>query len=397
MLTMDEQEQGQFLGQVIEPVILAREKNKARQLRRTNWWKRKRSFGICYYCQSHFSPQELTMDHIIPLAQGGRSKKVNLVPCCKQCNSQKKNKTPIQWQAYMEKLRKTSLGLVFIIAILFPFSLPSYAQSQNLNLNIEQIDKHLNYPNGLYSGNLSVHFQNKKKKLKQWKFHLYLKNHQRLYNFFNTSGHIIYRVLYYQPEGAELRILTWDPLREILHQKRHIARTKKILASGFNFIELNLYPYGFHYTRLVTDRPNSLNQENFTPPFSYGLSSVNEDFPDNLVNTKQKDSAILKLRPKDRSPFFKVVAHVKTQKQSFPILVGLDFYKRPGLLKRSLYPIYNTKLYNEELKKEQQLKAPITFRLLDFSTESLSIFELVSYDGRQVITSKRFKPDFIRL
>jgi len=71
---------------------IRREREKARELRRTQWWKRKRAKGICHYCGNTFPPAELTMDHLVPLVRGGRSTKGNLVPACKGCNSAKKHK-----------------------------------------------------------------------------------------------------------------------------------------------------------------------------------------------------------------------------------------------------------------------------------------------------------------
>lgn len=85
---------------------LKREREKARELRDSAWWKRKRSSGICYYCGRKFPPASLTMDHIIPLGKGGKSVKENLVPCCKECNNKKKNLLPIEWVEYLEELRK---------------------------------------------------------------------------------------------------------------------------------------------------------------------------------------------------------------------------------------------------------------------------------------------------
>ncbi|MGE0824659.1 MAG: HNH endonuclease [Candidatus Binatia bacterium] len=73
---------------------IQREKNRARELRRSEWWKRKRSSGFCHYCQRSFPPTELTMDHLVPLARGGKSTKGNLVPCCKECNTKKKYALP---------------------------------------------------------------------------------------------------------------------------------------------------------------------------------------------------------------------------------------------------------------------------------------------------------------
>ncbi|MFH2060591.1 MAG: HNH endonuclease [Pseudomonadota bacterium] len=85
--------------------FLKKERNKARLLRATQWWKRKRSTGICHYCQQRFSPKELTMDHVIPVARGGKSEKFNLVPCCKTCNTKKKQLLPVEWEGYMESLK----------------------------------------------------------------------------------------------------------------------------------------------------------------------------------------------------------------------------------------------------------------------------------------------------
>ncbi|SLM29058.1 HNH endonuclease family protein [Desulfamplus magnetovallimortis] len=81
-----------------------REKQKARELRNSQWWKRKRSQGVCHYCKSVHTPSELTMDHIVPIARGGKSVKNNVVPCCKSCNSKKKQMLPLEWGEYMEKL-----------------------------------------------------------------------------------------------------------------------------------------------------------------------------------------------------------------------------------------------------------------------------------------------------
>ncbi len=70
---------------------IRRERAKARELRQSQWWKRRRGRGICHYCGRKFPPSELTMDHLVPLIRGGRSTKGNLVPACKDCNSRKKH------------------------------------------------------------------------------------------------------------------------------------------------------------------------------------------------------------------------------------------------------------------------------------------------------------------
>lgn len=68
----------------------------AKELRKTPWWRKKKADGICHYCGKKFPPDELTMDHLIPLAKGGKSIKANLVPACKDCNNSKKNKLPFE-------------------------------------------------------------------------------------------------------------------------------------------------------------------------------------------------------------------------------------------------------------------------------------------------------------
>ena len=75
---------------------IKREKSRARELRQTQWWRNQLGLGVCYYCESRFAKEDLTMDHVIPLSRGGRSTKSNVVVCCKPCNSQKKYLTPAE-------------------------------------------------------------------------------------------------------------------------------------------------------------------------------------------------------------------------------------------------------------------------------------------------------------
>ncbi len=74
---------------------ISRERKKAVQLKKTNWWQTLIGKGICHYCKKRFLSGELTMDHIVPLSRGGRSVKGNIVPCCKSCNNNKKYLTPV--------------------------------------------------------------------------------------------------------------------------------------------------------------------------------------------------------------------------------------------------------------------------------------------------------------
>ncbi len=78
------------------------EKQKARALRQTTWWKRKLAEGKCEYCGEKFPPSELTMDHIVPVARGGKSVKNNIATACKECNNKKKYLLPMEWDEYLK-------------------------------------------------------------------------------------------------------------------------------------------------------------------------------------------------------------------------------------------------------------------------------------------------------
>lgn len=82
-----------------------KERQKARELRASGWWKRKRESGLCHFCGRKFPPRQLTMEHIVPLARGGKSVKANLVPACKECNTRKRYLLPLEWGEYLERLR----------------------------------------------------------------------------------------------------------------------------------------------------------------------------------------------------------------------------------------------------------------------------------------------------
>lgn len=79
-----------------DPAHVARERQKAKELRKTDWWRNLLNKGICHYCGKEFSPEELSMDHIVPVSRGGRSTKGNVVPSCKDCNNKKKYMTPVE-------------------------------------------------------------------------------------------------------------------------------------------------------------------------------------------------------------------------------------------------------------------------------------------------------------
>jgi 5-methylcytosine-specific restriction protein A len=78
-----------------DPKHMAREKEKARELKNSQWWKNILGKGVCHYCQKIFPGSQLTMDHIVPVSRGGKSTKSNVVPSCRECNQNKKYLTPV--------------------------------------------------------------------------------------------------------------------------------------------------------------------------------------------------------------------------------------------------------------------------------------------------------------
>lgn len=90
-----------FFTTEISPQALRREKEKARALRSTRWWKNRLAAGRCHWCGGIFPPDELTMDHIVPLVRGGSSSRGNVVPACKECNNRKKYLLPLEWEEYL--------------------------------------------------------------------------------------------------------------------------------------------------------------------------------------------------------------------------------------------------------------------------------------------------------
>jgi 5-methylcytosine-specific restriction endonuclease McrA len=96
-----------FITDVTEQEV-RRERDKARELRRSRWWSNRLNRGICHYCGGTFPPDELTMDHLVPVTRGGKSTPGNVVPACRGCNSRKKYLLPIEWEEYLERMKAES-------------------------------------------------------------------------------------------------------------------------------------------------------------------------------------------------------------------------------------------------------------------------------------------------
>ena len=79
-----------------DPAHVARERGRARTLRATAWWQNQLQRGVCHYCGRQVGAAGLTMDHVVPVARGGRSTRGNVVPACEACNRSKRALTPAE-------------------------------------------------------------------------------------------------------------------------------------------------------------------------------------------------------------------------------------------------------------------------------------------------------------
>jgi 5-methylcytosine-specific restriction endonuclease McrA len=50
----------------------------------------------CQYCAQSYPTSDLTFDHVLPVAQGGRKDWENIVTCCIPCNRRKGGRTPAE-------------------------------------------------------------------------------------------------------------------------------------------------------------------------------------------------------------------------------------------------------------------------------------------------------------
>lgn len=73
--------------------------NKSRRKKEMNFSRKAifyRDNYTCAYCANRFRPSDLSLDHVIPVCQGGKKSWENIVTCCRPCNNDKGGKTPAQ-------------------------------------------------------------------------------------------------------------------------------------------------------------------------------------------------------------------------------------------------------------------------------------------------------------
>ncbi len=89
----------------------------ARQERRVKFSRAnvyRRDGFACQYCGARPGAKDLTLDHVLPRAQGGRTEWTNIVACCITCNAHKANRTPEQARMALPRrpFRPESMPLV---------------------------------------------------------------------------------------------------------------------------------------------------------------------------------------------------------------------------------------------------------------------------------------------
>ena len=89
-----------------DPARIKKEREKAQKLKKSQWWLTLVNQGICHYCSKKFTKNELTMDHIVPIARGGTSTPGNIVPACRACNQAKRLSIPAE--DLLKKLSESS-------------------------------------------------------------------------------------------------------------------------------------------------------------------------------------------------------------------------------------------------------------------------------------------------
>jgi 5-methylcytosine-specific restriction endonuclease McrA len=67
-----------------------------------------RERGRCFYCLRHIAPMARCLDHVVPRVEFGGNSYRNLVSCCLQCNSQKGERSAIDFLRRLYRERRLS-------------------------------------------------------------------------------------------------------------------------------------------------------------------------------------------------------------------------------------------------------------------------------------------------
>ena len=86
-------------GKIKHPSILRLKSHVKRNYFNSNFSRKalvKRDRNTCQYCATKLTASQITIDHVLPRAQGGITSFTNCVVSCQTCNNKKADKTPEQ-------------------------------------------------------------------------------------------------------------------------------------------------------------------------------------------------------------------------------------------------------------------------------------------------------------
>ena len=97
-----------------------------------------RDLNTCQYCGAQSSKNNLTLDHVIPIVQGGKKSWENIVTACKPCNQRKGGRTPAQ--AGMHLVKKPTRP-TWLPSVTFHFGLSVTPERWKIYLKLERLPK----------------------------------------------------------------------------------------------------------------------------------------------------------------------------------------------------------------------------------------------------------------
>lgn len=62
--------------------------------------------GHCYYCGTHLTPKNASVDHIVPVSKYGTDDITNLIGACVSCNKRKKNHSMESFRVLQSRLNQ---------------------------------------------------------------------------------------------------------------------------------------------------------------------------------------------------------------------------------------------------------------------------------------------------
>ncbi len=274
----------------------------------------------------------------------------------------------------------------------------------------ESFNKIFQYPNGMYKGHLRIYFKHpqlnlksellslskpvKKKAPRHYNFRLFILGQLRLYYFFESTVEYkdrgqtpILKILYHYPPNIN-SIYIWDSKRQSLSLKKGMERFDKVLHSGLSFLDLALVPLSQNYkvqsfsSNQISDKEESKKEgdDNFA---TLNLRILNEDSFSSLH------------MPIVEQPYSRVSMKYDFKKQ---IIKHLDFVNYRGFLGKSLFPKHQVPIYEEMEKQMRETENIHEIQVFDFESNTLSLFELHSFDANASTKLKNsfFDPNFLR-